>query len=716
MSSQAQQDNAEQSAEQRRRKRKERAAKSRAREPKNIVSGAGQPLDPGVRRELEEQLGHDLSRVRLHTGRDAAQLTQLLGADAVAVGQDILFREGAFKPGTDEGRRLLAHELLHTVQNPHGLGALRAGREPGAVSLPQQAIEREAEAAAQSLVRPEQEQSAPEVREGQATPGWLRYATLDADRRRTEAIDPATLVDRLANSVVRSLRGDPEDLSKRTRKQLAGLPEELLDQVLDRLENRLLGSEQDRVLDLVDEIDAYDDFADDRVERDAHDAPEIEPDAAEEIQAERESTRRGDAEEQARKDKPETAPGPEKDRTDHEGAPGSTPPNGGTREEQRRESGSTAGGGGTRSSTGAGPSSGSGQREATAAAPAGRATTAQGGQGAQTEEKTRAQGAEQGQKKEDGGKETGDQQGAPTPGAEESAARNRPGAAEQFVTGKQAVKEDKRGPEQPTASPTVGRDTELPAPSSRLDGVRNQDLDGPEESADEDAAESDSTSEVEVGGGEASAWDTKLQPEDFLPEQDPDLSGVPTADASGDATSGGGSLPDFPAPPLTKADRVQAERDAEDAEDAAAEAEAESEDDTVEEAAAESSASRETEGGPGDTLLADLGADRTVTTPAYTSTASKDPKRGDDPKAGPVTAQTTVQQAPGAQAGGRSEESGAAKETAAKQEKQRAAARPAPSRAPAPSAVPERGSNTPQTQPKKVGVNLTVVAGPNKKR
>ncbi|MFJ5972389.1 DUF4157 domain-containing protein [Streptomyces sp. NPDC093060] len=660
MSSQAQQENAEQSAEQRRRKRKERAAKSRAPEPKNIVSGAGQPLDPGVRRELEEQLGHDLSRVRLHTGRDAAQLTQLLGADAVAVGQDILFGDGAFKPGTDEGRRLLAHELLHTVQNPHGLGALRAGREPGAVSLPQQAIEREAEAAAQSLVRPDRAQSAPEVREGQATPGWLRYATLDADRRRTEAIDPATLVDRLANSVVRSLRGDPEDLSKRTRKQLAGLPEELLDQVLDRLENRLLGSEQDRVLDLVDEIDAYDDFADDRVERDAHDAPEIEPDTAEEIRAERESTRSGDAQEQARKEKPETAPGPEKDRTDHEGAPGSTPPNGGTREEQRKQSGSEAGAGGARSS------SGSGQREATAAAPAAAVTTAQSGQGAQAEETAQAQGADQGQKKEEGSKETGDQQGAPTPGAEESAARNRPGAAEQFVTGKQAGKEDKRGPEQPTASPTVGRDTELPAPSSRLDGVRNQDLDGPEESADEDAAQSDSTSEVEVGGGEASAWDTKLQPEDFLPEQDPDLSGVPTADARQDATSGSESLPDFPAPPLTKADRVQAERDAE---DAAAEAEAESEDDTVEEAAAEPSTTRETQGGPGDTLLADLGADRTATTLADTSTVSKDPKRGDDPKAGPVTAQTTVQQAPGAQDGGRSEESGAAKETAAKQEK-----------------------------------------------
>ncbi|MEU1405973.1 DUF4157 domain-containing protein [Streptomyces sp. NPDC005728] len=662
MNSQAQQANSEQSPEQRRRRRKERAAKSRAPEPKNVVSGAGQPLDPGVRRELEEQLGHDLSRVRLHTGRDAGQLTQLLGADAVAVGQDILFAEGAFKPGTDQGRRLLAHELLHTVQNPHGLGALRVGREAGAVSLPQQSIEREAENAAQSLVRPEQEESAPEVQEGQSTPGWLRYATLDADRRRTEAIDPATLVDRLTNSVVRSLRGDPEDLSKRTRKQLAGLPEELLDQVLDRLDHRLLGSEQDRVLDLVDEIDAYDDFADDRVERDAHDAPEIEPDAAEEVRSERESAQRSEAEERARQDKPASAPGPEKERADHEGAPGSTPANGGTRQEQRQQSGAEPRGGGARSSSGAG------QREAVAAAPGGGAN-ARGGQGAQAEEKAQAQGADQGRKKEEGAKETGDQQGVTAAGAEESAARNRPGAAEQFVTGRQVRQEDKRGSDQPTGSPAVGRDTELPAPSSRLDGVRNQDLDGPEESGDELAAESDNTSEVEVGGGEKSAWDTKLQPEDFLPEQDPDLSGVPTADARQDATPGSESLPDFPAPPVTKADQVQAERDAEDAEDASAEAEADSEDDTVEEAAAEPSTSRETEGGPGDTLLTDLGADHTVTSPPDTGAVSKDPKHGDDPKAGPVTAQTTVQQAPGAQDGGRSEGSGAAKENAAKEEK-----------------------------------------------
>ncbi|MET9764539.1 DUF4157 domain-containing protein [Streptomyces sp. NPDC006372] len=283
--SRAKESSSEQSAEQRRRKRKERAATSRAPEPKDIVSGAGQPLDPGVRRELEERLGHDLSRVRLHTGRDAGQLADLLGADAVAVGQDIFFREGAYRPGTDEGRRLLAHELLHTVQNPHGLGTLRAGRDLGAVSLPQQAIEREAESAAQDLVRDTDSGasgSAAKVEQGQATPGWLRYATVDADRRRTEQLDPATLVDRIANGLLRSLRGDPEDRSGRVRRQLARMAPEVQDTVLDRLELRLPAPVVDRLLEGVEETERRGPLP-----MDATVAPEAVAGAAEEVEEER---------------------------------------------------------------------------------------------------------------------------------------------------------------------------------------------------------------------------------------------------------------------------------------------------------------------------------------------------------------------------------------------------------------------------------------------
>ncbi|PSM38534.1 hypothetical protein C6Y14_35875 [Streptomyces dioscori] len=322
----------EQAAEQRRRRRKERAAKARAPEPKDIVSGAGQPLDAGVRRELEEQLGHDLGRVRLHTGRDAGQLTELLGADAVAVGQDVFFREGAYRPGTADGRRLLAHELLHTVQNPHGLGALRAGRDLGAVSLPQQAIEREAESAAQNLVRPtaeESEQSAQSaqsaeavegaasaVAPGQATPGWLRYATVDADRRRTEALDPATLIDRLANGVLRSLRGDPEDRSGRVRLQLARMAPTVQETVLDRLEQRLPTPVLDRLLEAVEEAERTWPLP-----PRAATAPTAVPGAAEEIAEERE---RASTEERRAEEESAAAPREGEDRQEDDGpsAPG----------------------------------------------------------------------------------------------------------------------------------------------------------------------------------------------------------------------------------------------------------------------------------------------------------------------------------------------------------------------------------------------------------
>ncbi|MEV0172033.1 DUF4157 domain-containing protein [Streptomyces sp. NPDC050803] len=307
MNSPSQDARSEQTAEQRRRKRKERAAKSRTPEPKDIVSGAGQPLDPGVRRELEERLGHDLSRVRLHTGRDAGQLTDLLGADAVAVGQDVFFREGAFRPGTDEGLRLLAHELLHTVQNPHGLGTLRAGRELGAVSLPQQAIEREAESAAQDLVR--QPEAPTEVEQGQATPGWLRYATVDADRRRTEQLDPATLVDRLANGLLRSLRGDPEDRSGRVRLQLARMAPQVQDIVLDRLEVRLPAPVLDRLLTAVEETEQAGPLP-----MEAAAAPLAVPGAAEEIEEERERAPEQEPETDARgADEGPGTPGDQKD-------------------------------------------------------------------------------------------------------------------------------------------------------------------------------------------------------------------------------------------------------------------------------------------------------------------------------------------------------------------------------------------------------------------
>ncbi|NWF25890.1 DUF4157 domain-containing protein [Streptomyces sp. PKU-EA00015] len=641
-----------------RRKRKDRSV-SRAPEPKNIVSGAGQPLDVSVRRELEEQLGHDFGRVRLHTDRDAGALTEMLGADAVAVGQDIFFREGAYRPGTADGQRLLAHELLHTVQNPHGLGALRAGRDLGAVSLPQQATEREAESAAQESVR-EGEPGTP-VEEGHATPGWLRYATVDADRNRLEQIDPATLVDRLANSVVRSLRGDPEDRSKRTRMQLARLPDELQDAVLDRLETRLLSSEHERVLDLVDEIE-IDEETDQQLEQSSLDAPAVESDLFEEVAFERDRERQSAEERQEETDRPPVAPGPEKEWSGTDGAPGSTPQNGGTPQDGTTPQGGEAPRGGEQAQEPGGAGEGGGpaaEQQPSAGAPSSQQAAPEQGAAAGG----KSEGGPQGGEKKSAGaveKEAPEQQEAPAASEEESAARNRPGAVDALVAGQQVKPEARRGEEKPTGSPTVsGKGTQDPGPFSRLDGVRNQDLD-PEEKAEEDPFGSGSESEVEVGGGEKSAWDIKLQPEDFLPEQDLDVSGVPTADELDPSSSTAPAAPSFPAPPVTKADKVQAERDAEDAEDQAAEAEEESDGADALGDTEPSAQQEESTAGAGESGGLALG--QAASAPPAPGSMTKDPKSGADPKAGPVAAQTAVQEAPGKSEGGSDSKEAAAKE------------------------------------------------------
>jgi hypothetical protein len=89
---------------------------------------------------MEHGFGQDFGRVRLHTGDAAQQSAQQLNALAYTVGHDIAFAPGTFEPATHHGRRLLAHELAHVVQQRQG-----AGESPGA------AHEQEADEAASAV-------------------------------------------------------------------------------------------------------------------------------------------------------------------------------------------------------------------------------------------------------------------------------------------------------------------------------------------------------------------------------------------------------------------------------------------------------------------------------------------------------------------------------------------------------------------------------------
>jgi len=80
----------------------------------------GRPLDAETRAFMEPRLGRDLGAVRIHTEPDAAQAAHALEAQAYTVGQNIFFGAGRYRPQLQEGRRLLAHELSHTVQQAGG--------------------------------------------------------------------------------------------------------------------------------------------------------------------------------------------------------------------------------------------------------------------------------------------------------------------------------------------------------------------------------------------------------------------------------------------------------------------------------------------------------------------------------------------------------------------------------------------------------------------
>jgi hypothetical protein len=131
---------------------------------------------------MESRLGHDFSRIRVHTDARAAESARAVGALAYTVGRDIAFAEGQFRPHSEPGRRLLAHELVHTLQQ-HRLAGSPASVDSGGlrISQPNDRAEVEAAAVAAQL---------------HASASW---------RRKPTRLDPASLSGRelvLARSVV----------------------------------------------------------------------------------------------------------------------------------------------------------------------------------------------------------------------------------------------------------------------------------------------------------------------------------------------------------------------------------------------------------------------------------------------------------------------------------------------------------------------------------
>lgn len=82
----------------------------------HALKGGGQALPEDVRSFFEPRFGHDFSQVQVHTDTRAAETASAVNARAYTLGRDMVFGRGQYAPETSAGRRLLAHELTHVVQ------------------------------------------------------------------------------------------------------------------------------------------------------------------------------------------------------------------------------------------------------------------------------------------------------------------------------------------------------------------------------------------------------------------------------------------------------------------------------------------------------------------------------------------------------------------------------------------------------------------------
>lgn len=116
------------------------------------AAGGGSSLDSSVQHKLEQGLGADFSKVRVHTDGEADRLSGAVNAVAFTTGQDIFFSAGSYNPGSSEGMHLLAHEAVHTVQQASGPVAGTPTLGGVTISNPSDRFEQEAEQMAVQVI------------------------------------------------------------------------------------------------------------------------------------------------------------------------------------------------------------------------------------------------------------------------------------------------------------------------------------------------------------------------------------------------------------------------------------------------------------------------------------------------------------------------------------------------------------------------------------
>lgn len=94
----------------------EKETDSTLRSTLHATKGSGKTLSEPIKTFMEASLATKLDQARVHTDSRAEVMTKSLGADAFTFGRNIFFNSGRYNPNTIKGAKLLAHELVHTVQ------------------------------------------------------------------------------------------------------------------------------------------------------------------------------------------------------------------------------------------------------------------------------------------------------------------------------------------------------------------------------------------------------------------------------------------------------------------------------------------------------------------------------------------------------------------------------------------------------------------------
>src|SRR5205814_1980687 len=143
--------------------------------PDAAAERSGAALDRGTRAFMEARFAYDFSRVRVHHDAAAASSAAQHDAEAYTIGRDIYFGADRYRPDSETGRRLLAHELAHTIQQ-------ESAQQPSTTSLQRMPADSAAEVAAHD--------AAGRVMRGQGAP--VLSATAAGIARQPKRAAPAT--------------------------------------------------------------------------------------------------------------------------------------------------------------------------------------------------------------------------------------------------------------------------------------------------------------------------------------------------------------------------------------------------------------------------------------------------------------------------------------------------------------------------------------------